>query len=127
LIIVISAGLLAGIVYTAYDLRLIWTKNFYVGFKTVMVNVLTLLGVLEALRTVLAYYSEGRVRITLLVDAVLVTILSELLAFWYKEMDWERILMMICLALTLSVIRVLAVRFSPRPVDHEHPHPHNGN
>ena len=40
----------------------------------------------------------------------MVTVLTEVMAFWYKEMEWEELGMVIALAF----IRIIAVRFSPR-------------
>jgi len=34
----------------------------------------------------LAYFSEGRVKVTYIIDTVMVTVLTEVMAFWYKEM-----------------------------------------
>jgi hypothetical protein len=43
--------------------------------------------IVEVLRTALAYFSEGRVKVTYIIDTVIVTILTEEMAFWYKEME----------------------------------------
>ena len=40
--------------------------------------------------------------------------LTEVLAFWYKEMPWQSLAMVILLTLSLALIRVIAVRYSPR-------------
>jgi hypothetical protein len=36
------------------------------------------------------------------------------MAFWYREMEWEQIAMVITLVLSLAGVRIVAVRYSPR-------------
>lgn len=89
LIIAILLAVLAGVVYTFYDLRLILALPFHAAFKAILVDILTVLAIIEILRTALAYFSEGRVKVTYIIDTVMVTVLTEVMAFWYKEMPWQ--------------------------------------
>lgn len=119
LIIAILLAILAGVIYTFYDIRLIFLTDFHGAFKTIMVDMLTVLAIVEVLRTALAYFSEGRVKVTYIIDTVMVTVLTEVMAFWYKEMEWEHIAMVIALVLSLALVRIIAVRFSPRRLREE--------
>jgi uncharacterized membrane protein (DUF373 family) len=83
-------------------------------FKQILVDVLTGLAIVEVYRTALAYFIEGRVKVTYLIDAVLVAVLTEIMAFWYREIDPVRVGMVILLVLTLMFVRIMAIRFSPR-------------
>lgn len=114
LIVAIFIAILAGIAYTFRDLRLIFTVDFHDFFKTVLVDTLTVLAMVEVLRTALAYFTEGRVKVTYIIDTVIVTVLTEVMAFWYREMEWEQIAMVIALVLSLAAVRIIAVRYSPR-------------
>lgn len=114
LIVAILLAILAGVGYTLYDLRLILTLPFHSAFKAILVDILTVLAVVEILRTALAYFTEGRVKVTYIIDTVMVTVLTEVMAFWYKEMPWQQLAMVILLTLSLAVIRVFSVRYSPR-------------
>lgn len=114
LIAVILMAILAGTIYALYDLRLILQLDFHEAFRTVLVDILTVLAIVEILRTALAYFAEGRVKVTYIIDTVLVTILTEVMAFWYREMEWRKIAMVIALVLSLALVRIVAVRFSPR-------------
>ncbi len=116
LILAILATILAGVLYTFYDLRLIFSDEFHDSFRIILVDMLTVLAMVEILRTALAYFSEGRVKVTYIIDTVLVTILTEILAFWYKEMTWQKLAMAIILIVSLAVVRIIAVRFSPRAI-----------
>ena len=115
----ILVAILAGVIYTWYDMRLIFRTDFLGAFKTILVDILTVLALVEVLRTALAYFSEGRVKVTYIIDTVIVTVLTEVLAFWYKEMEWEEVAMVIALVLSLACVRIIAVRFSPRKVREE--------
>lgn len=113
LIVAILLAILMGVVYTCYDLRLIFRMDFLGACKSIMVDMLTVLALVEVLRTALAYFSEGRVKVTYIIDTVIVTVLTEVLAFWYKDTEWEKIAMVIALVLSLAFVRIVAVRFSP--------------
>ncbi len=114
LIVAILVAILAGIGCTFYDLRLVFQQPFHSAFKTIMVDMLTVLAIVEVLRTALAYFTEGRVKVAYIIDTVIVTVLTEVMAFWYKEMEWQVVSMIILLVLSLACIRIIAVRFSPR-------------
>ncbi len=113
LIFAILLAILAGIGCTIYDMRLVFQLEFHDAFKTIMVDMLTVLAIVEVLRTAQAYFTEGRVKVTYIIDTVIVTVLTEVMAFWYKEMEWQEVAMFIALVLSLACIRIIAVRFSP--------------
>jgi len=119
LIVAILMAILAGIGCTFYDLRLIFQQNFHSAFKTILVDMLMVLAIVEVLRTALAYFTEGRVKVTYIIDTVIVTVLTEVMAFWYKDMEWQKVAMIISLVLSLACIRIIAVRFSPRRIREE--------
>lgn len=112
-VVVIFVAILAGTVYTVYDLRLIFAAPFHEAFRTILIDILTVLAILEILRTALAYYTYGRVKVTYIIDAVLVTTLTEILAFWYREIEWQKLGMALALVLSLAFVRIIAIQFSP--------------
>lgn len=119
LILVIMLVILAGTGCTLYDLRLVLNGDFHVAFKSILVDMLTVLAVVEVLRTALSYFTEGRVKVTYIIDTVIVTVLTEVMAFWYRDMDWQKVAMIIALVLSLACIRIIAVRFSPRRLQND--------
>ena len=119
LIFVIMLAILAGIGCTLYDLRLVLSGDFHAAFKSILVDMLTVLAVVEVLRTALAYFTEGRVKVTYIIDTVIVTVLTEVMAFWYRDKDWQEVAMVIALVVSLACIRIIAVRFSPRRLQHD--------
>lgn len=78
---------------------------------------LTVLALVEIFRTAMAYFTEGRVKVTYIIDTVLVAVLTEVLAFWYKKVEIPRMIMVIALVLTLMLVRILAIHFSPNRVE----------
>ena len=119
LIFVIMLAILAGIGCTLYDLRLVLSGDFHAAFKSILVDMLTVLAVVEVLRTALAYFTEGRVKVTYIIDTVIVTVLTEVMAFWYRDKDWQEVAMVIALVVSLACIRIIAVRFSPKRLQHD--------
>ncbi len=113
LILALLGAILAGVLRTLYDLRLILEGSLAVALKRVLVDAITVLAVVEVFRTALAYFAEGRVKVTYIIDTVLVTLLSEILAFWFKELEVKRVAMVIAIVISLGLLRVLAIHFSP--------------
>lgn len=119
LIMSLLCAILIGTGITLYDLRLVTSLESHDFFRKFLVNILNVLAVVELLRTALAYFTEGRVKVTYIIDTVIVVVLTEVMAFWYREMDWEQISMVIALVLSLACVRIVAVRFSPRKAREE--------
>jgi uncharacterized membrane protein (DUF373 family) len=115
LLTAISIAILSATIKTLFNLKNIFDQDLHNVLKTVMVNSLTILALLEVFRTCLTYFSEGRVKVTYIIDTVLVVILTEVMVFWFKEISFSRIFMVIALVLSLVVARILVIRFSPGP------------
>ena len=111
---VVLLAIVAGTGRTLCDLRLVFTGEFHTAFKTIIVDMLSVLALVEILRTALAYFTEGRVKVTYIIDTVLVTVLTEVMGFWYREMEWQELGMLLALVISLACVRIVAVRFSPR-------------
>jgi uncharacterized membrane protein (DUF373 family) len=81
--------------------------------KSLVVNSLLVLALLEVSRTVMAYFILGRVKVTFIVDTVLALLLSEAVVTWFSGEGIERILELIVLILSLAVLRFVAIRYQP--------------
>jgi uncharacterized membrane protein (DUF373 family) len=114
LVVTILAAILAGIGWTVYDLRLVLGRDAHTAFRAILVDILTVLAMVEVLRTALAYFTEGRVKVTYIIDTVIVTVLTEIMAFWYQEVPWQKLAMVLAVVISLALVRIVAVRFSPR-------------
>lgn len=113
LILTILAALLGGVVKTFLDLRLLFDSPVEVALRHVIVDTLILLAVVEVFKTVLTYFTEGRVKVTFIVDTILVVMLTEIISQWFKGADVTNLAVLGGILVTLAVIRVLAVRCSP--------------
>ena len=115
LTLTILLGLAGGVVKTFLDLRLLLSADVEVALRQVLVDTLTLLAVVEVLKTTLAYCSEGRVRVTFIIDTVLVVMLTEVISRWFTGGDWHQFGILGGILLTLGLLRIVAVRYSPTP------------
>ena len=57
--------------------------------------------------------SEGRVRVTFIIDTVLVVMLTEVISRWFTGGEWHQFAILGGILLTLGLIRIVAVRYSP--------------
>jgi len=109
----ILVGLAGGVVKTFLDLRLLFSADVEVALRQVVVDTLTLLAVVEVLKTTLAYCSDGRVRVTFIIDTVLVVMLTEVISRWFTGGEWHQFAILGGILLTLGLMRIVAVRYSP--------------
>ncbi|MDF1581418.1 MAG: phosphate-starvation-inducible PsiE family protein [Desulfuromonadales bacterium] len=119
LLLVLLAGIALGVGLAAIDLiaaisRMSHEVGLHEALKELVVNVLMVLAVLELFRTVKAYFSEGRVKVTYIIDTVLVVVITEIMGFWYREVEVERVALAIALVVALMGVRIMAIRFSPK-------------
>jgi uncharacterized membrane protein (DUF373 family) len=110
---VILLSLSFGVLKMGWDLYLSRNETLEVILRRIIIDALILLAVVEVFRTVLAYFTEGRVKVTFIVDTVLVVMLTEVISLWFKGADWERFSSIALLVLTLGLMRVIAIRYSP--------------
>ncbi|MCF6149465.1 MAG: phosphate-starvation-inducible PsiE family protein [Candidatus Kuenenia sp.] len=113
LIFAILLSMFGGVVITIMHLRLLFAMDIEHALRTIIIDVLMILAVLEIFRTTLAYFSEGRVKVTYIIDTVTVVILTEIMACWFKEFDLYKMGMMAFLVLILCIMRIFAVKYSP--------------
>ncbi len=105
--------LLRATIGTFFELRAQFDHGVHEMLKVAMVNSLGILAILEVFKTGLAYFASGRVKVTYIIDTVIVVVLTELMIFWFKDVGHEKILLAIALILSLIVARILTIRFSP--------------
>lgn len=113
LILTILIALTGGVIKTFLDIRLLFGSAVEVGLRQIIVDTLILLAVVEVFKTTLTYFSEGRVKVTFIVDTILVVMLTEIISLWFKEADQGKMLLLGAILLTLGLVRVVAVRCSP--------------
>lgn len=117
LILTILLALTGGVIKTFLDIRLLFDVPVEIGLRQIIVDTLILLAVVEVFKTTLTYFSEGRVKVTFIVDTILVVMLTEIISLWFKEADQAKLLSLGAILLALGAIRVMAVRCSPAQGD----------
>jgi uncharacterized membrane protein (DUF373 family) len=113
LILTILLALTGGVIKTLLDLKLLLHNPVEVALRQIIIDTLILLAVVEVFKTTLTYFSEGRVKVTFIVDTILVVMLTEVISEWFKVVHVEQFAILGVILLALAAIRVLAVRFSP--------------
>ncbi|GAB1724553.1 MAG: conserved membrane hypothetical protein [Nitrospira sp.] len=113
LILTILLALTGGVIKTFLDIRLLLDAPVEVGLRQIIVDTLILLAVVEVFKTTLTYFSEGRVKVTFIVDTILVVMLTEIISLWFKEADQTKLLSLGAIVLALGAVRIVAVRCSP--------------
>lgn len=113
LIVTILLALAGGVVKTFLDLELLLITEVEEALRKVLIDTLILLAMVEVFKTTLTYFSEGRVKVTFIVDTILVVMLTEVISQWFKGGDMTKLGVLGGILLTLGAIRVVAVRWSP--------------
>ena len=113
LILTILIALTGGVIKTFLDISLLLHAPVEIGLRQIIVDTLILLAVVEVFKTTLTYFSEGRVKVTFIVDTILVVMLTEIISLWFKEADQAKLVSLGAILLALGAIRVIAVRCSP--------------
>jgi uncharacterized membrane protein (DUF373 family) len=92
----------------------LWKSSLQAGIQAMVVDILTLLAMFEIYLTILTYFKESRVKVTYVVDSVFIIMLSELMKQWFNhQATMQDCGLMIAVLLSLAVIRLLTIRYSP--------------
>lgn len=113
LVLVALIGFFGGIIKTLLSLQLLFDHSVEESLRELLLNVITLLAVVEVIRTVMSYLSEGRVKVTFIVDTVLIVMLNEVISLWFKGPTLTSVIILVIMIVVLIFVRLLAIRFSP--------------
>ena len=113
LIITILAGLAGGVLRIFLSLEAIFTDPLEQVFRQLIVDTLIILAIVEVFKTTVTYFSEGRVKVTFIVDTILVVMLTEIISKWFSEAHLEQWMILGGILVVLAIIRVVAVQWSP--------------
>lgn len=111
--LILLTALTGGALKTLWEIRLLIDHSAEVVLRQVIVNTLMLLALVEVFKTTVTYFREGRVKVTFIVDTILVVMLTEVISQWFKGGDWHSLAILLGILVVLSVVRVMAVRWSP--------------
>ncbi len=115
LIVTLGLWMLTGIVHLLLGLRAVFAGGWPEIAEHVIVSSLIMLALLEVIRTLQAYLTLGRVRVTFILDTALVVLIGELMGLWFREYAPEKVLLGLGVIVTLVTLRIVTARFSPEP------------
>jgi len=118
LIMTILAGLAGGVLRIFLNLETLFTEPLELVFRQLIVDTLIILAIVEVFKTTVTYFSEGRVKVTFIVDTILVVMLTEIISKWFSEAHVEQWMTLGGILVVLAMIRVVAVQWSPTKTDH---------
>ncbi|MDH5562458.1 MAG: phosphate-starvation-inducible PsiE family protein [Nitrospirota bacterium] len=113
LIITILLGLTGGVVRIFLNLQSIFSHPLEQALRHLSVDTLIILAIVEVFKTTLTYFSEGRVKVTFIVDTILVVMLTEIISKWFSEAPVSQWITLGGILLILGIIRIVAVQWSP--------------
>ena len=113
LIGVVLIGFFGGVIKTFLDLSLLFNSSLEIALRQMILNVLILLAVVEVLRTALIYLKDGSVRLTFIIDTVLIVMVNEVMTLWFRDThSLNNFIPLFAILGVLSIIRTLTVYFS---------------
>ncbi|MBH0179415.1 MAG: phosphate-starvation-inducible PsiE family protein [Nitrospira sp.] len=113
MIVTLLAALTGGVLKSFLDLFMLIDHPAEVVLRKVIIDMLILLAIVEVFKTTVTYFSEGRVKVTFIVDTILVVMLTEVISQWFKGGEWLALAALGGMLFTLGIIRVIVVRWSP--------------
>lgn len=115
LIFTLSLWMCAGVLRMLFGLAEIRTGVWTQLAEHVVVDSLVILALLEVVRTLQAYLTLGRVRVTLILDTALVVLIGELMGLWFREYAPEKVLLSLAVIVSLVALRIATMKISPEP------------
>lgn len=113
ILIALGGSALNTLLDACHTLGMIGDSGSKQATQNLLSDVLATLALIEVFHTAQAYLREGRVRVTYIIDTVLVAVLSEVIAFWHMEFSLQKLAMLLALVVCLMFVRIMAIRFSP--------------
>jgi len=113
LIITILLGLMGGVFRIFLNLPTLFSHPIEQALRHLIVDTLIILAIVEVFKTTLTYFSEGRVKVTFIVDTILVVMLTEIISKWFTKADTSQWIILGGILMVLGIIRIVAVQWSP--------------
>jgi uncharacterized membrane protein (DUF373 family) len=111
---ILLLALVMGMVKTLLDIRLIIFESLESGFNNMVTSVLTVFIVIDLFKAFVDYQENDRIRLTDITDATIFIVLREIAVGLYsKEFAYQFVLSLAALLFVLSIMRVLAIKYSP--------------
>ena len=95
------------------DLPTLFSHPIEQALRHLIVDTLIILAIVEVFKTTLTYFPEGRVKVTFIVDTILVVMLTEIISKWFTKADLSQWMILGGILMVLGIIRIVAVQWSP--------------
>jgi len=114
LVLLVLVVLVWAVIGVGLDVWTAITMRSVDAFKKLSIELLTVFIFIEIFHSLTEYLRSKRIRITTLVDASMAFVLRELWVGMYGgEMEWQLLLALAVMVLSLGAVRTLAVVYSP--------------
>jgi uncharacterized membrane protein (DUF373 family) len=117
LIVTILLGLTGGVIRIFLNLQTLFSHPIEQALRHLIVDTLIILAIVEVFKTTLTYFSEGRVKVTFIVDTILVVMLTEIISKWFSEAPVSQWITLGGILIILGIIRIVAVQWSPTKIE----------
>ena len=86
------------------------------GFSQAVTDILTFLVILELFRSFIEYFKAGRFRLHSMIDPFIIFVVRELIVilYTYEKIIWQNLIGFAFLIISLGIVRMLAVLYSPK-------------
>lgn len=115
LITVLCLWMIAGIINMLMGFMTIPESGWTGLAEHTIISSLIMLALIEVIRTLQAYLTLGRVRVTFILDTALVVLIGELMGLWFRKYAPEKVLLGLGAIIALVMLRIVTAKFSPKP------------
>jgi len=113
LMIAVSIWIFTGIIALITNLFHISDQGWEPVAQHSIMKIITMLALLELLRTLYSYLQLGRVKVTFILDAALVVLIGELIGLWYREYTSMEVVLSLIVIAVLVFLRIVTSKYSP--------------
>ncbi len=114
LVIILIAALIIGIVKAGTDVVHSLHASLEVILQNLLLDAVFILALTEIIITTLGYLKDGRVHVRYIVDTILIIMLNEVVALWFKHPSLSIAVGLSLMLLSLALIRISVTRFAPK-------------
>lgn len=115
LLLIAVIGIVVGVYQTGLHLyqNTLGSNGVSQVIETLIIDMILMLALIEVFRIFLSYLTEGKVRVTLVIETVLIVMLNEITRSWFEDKPHVNIVYLLGAASVLMILRILAIRYSP--------------
>ena len=117
LLVLICVALIVGIYKSGIDLYRSFHKPLETILQQMLLDTVFIVALVEIAITILGYLKDGQVHVRYIVDTILIIMLNEIVALWFRHPKLNELIGISVVVLTLAVIRVAVTRFPPPTTD----------